>query len=430
MSRVLVIATTEFLTLVRSKFFLVGILVVPALMGVLMGFMRYANTRVDRADRPFAVIDRTGVLYDAIEAAAREHNDTAGPDSTAPGPRFLPTRVDPAGRDPLQLEADLSDRVRRRELFAFVEIPAAVLEPGSGQTLRYYSESTSYQRLSTWLASVLDEAIERARLRAAGLDPAVIAGLTAKAPVVSFNLLERRPDGSITAGRRVDEIQSIAVPIFFLVLMFMAIMSNAQHLIHAIIEEKMSKISEVLLGSVSAFQLLMGKLLGIVAVSLALAFVYLAGGAYALVVTGRPDLIDPGLVAWFLLFLICATLMFGALHEALSSACSDLKDAQNMLQPAMMMLVAAYFMSAFVLRAPDSAIATAMSFVPPVTPFAMVLRLAIPPGPPLWQVWLSIVMLVGVTVLVVWAAGRVFRVGLLMQGKPPNLPELLRWIRQ
>ena len=90
----------------------------------------------------------------------------------------------------------------------------------------------------------------------------------------------------------------------------------------------------------------------------------------------------------------------------------------------------AYFSSMMVMRAPDSAFATTLSFIPLLTPFAMLLRLAMPPGPPLWQALLSVAMLIAMTVCVVWAAGRIFRVGLLMQGKPPNLPELLRWIRK
>jgi ABC-type Na+ efflux pump permease subunit len=210
----------------------------------------------------------------------------------------------------------------------------------------------------------------------------------------------------------------------------MSVMSNAQHLINTIIEEKMSKISEVLLGSVSAFQLLMGKLLGIVAVSLLLSLVYLAGGVYTALSLGRPDLVQPALLGWFLLFLVCASAMFGALFQALSSACSDLKDAQSMLQPAMMILIVAYLTSFVVIRSPDSTMAAALSIVPFFAPFAMMLRLALAPGPPFWQVALSVVLLVATTLGVVWSAGRIFRVGLLMQGKPPNLPELLRWIRQ
>jgi ABC-type Na+ efflux pump permease subunit len=129
-------------------------------------------------------------------------------------------------------------------------------------------------------------------------------------------------------------------------------------------------------------------------------------------------------------FLVCGALMFGAIFLAVGSACSDLKDSQSMVQPAMMLILLAYLGSFVVLRAPDSGLAIGLSFVPTMTPFAMMLRLVMPPGPPLWQVLVSVVVLVGTTAAVVWAGGRIFRVGLLMQGKPPNLPELLTWIRR
>ena len=100
-----------------------------------------------------------------------------------------------------------------------------------------------------------------------------------------------------------DELARFGPPFFFLILMFMAVMTGAQHLLNAIIEEKMSKISEVLLGSVSPFQLLAGKLLGVVGVSLLLALVYFAGAIYGLLRSAGADLIDPALIAWFLVFL-------------------------------------------------------------------------------------------------------------------------------
>jgi ABC-2 type transport system permease protein len=87
-------------------------------------------------------------------------------------------------------------------------------------------------------------------------------------------------------------------------------------------------------------------------------------------------------------------------------------------------------MSPVVLRAPSSTLAVVASLFPTATPFLMLVRLALTPPPPAWQLVLSIVLTVGTAITLVWAAGRIFRVGLLMQGKPPNLPELLRWIRQ
>ena len=164
-----------------------------------------------------------------------------------------------------------------------------------------------------------------------------------------------------------------------------------------------------------------------VTVSLLLTFVYLVGGIYTLVMMGRPDLIDPVLIGWFLVFMVCAALMFGSIFLAIGSACSNLKDSQSMIQPAMMLIILAYLGSFVVMRAPESGLAVGLSMFPTITPFAMMLRLAMPLGPPLWQVLVSVLMLLTTTGHRV-GRGRIFRVGLLMQGKPPNIPELLKWV--
>lgn len=430
MRRVLTIAQTEFLALVRTKFFIIGIVAMPVLMAGLFTFMSYAEDQVDHKDRTFAVVDRTGALYAPIQAAALANNAEVAEKGASTGPKVFPTRVDPAGKSDEDLTVELSDRVRKNEIFAFVLLPAELMDPASKLPILYYSQNTSYERLSDWLRTTLRDAIQEVRFSRAGVDRTLVSKLSARADFSTFSLVEKRADGTVSAAREVDEIEQFGIPFFFLILMFMAVMTTAQHLINTIIEEKMSKISEVLLGSVTPFQLMAGKLLGIVSVSFLLSFVYLGGGVYALLQMGRPDLINPVLVGWFLLFLVCAALMFGSVFQALSSACSDLKDAQSMLQPAMMILIASYVVSVLVIRAPDSTMATVLSMIPMVAPFAMMIRLTMPPGPPMWEVLLGLSILAASTVVVLWAAGRIFRVGLLMQGKPPNLPELLRWVRR
>jgi ABC-2 type transport system permease protein len=447
MGRIFTIAQTELLALVRTKAFIIGIFLMPILMVGFISFMNYAEEHIDTADRRFAVLDRTGALYEPIAAAARDHNDESGHGDERTGPHFLPVAVDGAGRSRDDLVVELSRQVRDGELFAFVEIPAAILDPppprraaaaptgsrdqadeDAGPVIRYYAENPSYDALSDWLDEAIDREIARVRFQRTGVDPALVEPLTTGADVSAFGLVERGVDGTAAAAREVDDVERIGLPMFVLVLMFLCVMTGAMHLLNAVIEEKMSKISEVLLGSVTPFQLLMGKLLGVVGVSLLLTLVYLVGGIYTLLSFGRPDLIDPGVIGWFLVFLVCAALMFGAIFLAVGSACSDLKDSQSMVQPAMMLILLAYLGSFVVMRAPDSGLAVGLSMFPTMTPFAMMLRIVMPPGPPLWQVLLSVAVLVASTAAIVWAGGRIFRVGLLMQGKPPNLPELLRWI--
>ncbi len=429
MSRILTIAQSEFLTLVKTKAFIIGIFLMPVLMGLFIFFMSYAERHADTENRRFAVIDQTGVLYPAVEAASAAYNKQSGPDDARTGPRFLPERIDPAGRASDDLKVELSEQVRARKLFAFVEIPAAIIDGGQGVSVHYYAENTSYERLPDWLRGVLNEEIAKLRFDRAGVSQALVTKLTTRAPLATFGLVARTAEGKVSEAKEVNDLTRVALPMFFIVLMFLSVMTSAQHLLNAIIEEKMSKISEVLLGSVSPFQLLAGKLLGVVGVSLLLALVYFGGGVYAVTSLGRFDLINPWAMGWFVVFMICASLMFGSIFLALGSACSDLKDAQSMLQPAMVLVLAAYLGSFVVMRNPESGLAVGLSFFPTMTPFVMMLRIVMPPGPPMWQVIVAIAILFASTGALIWAGGRIFRVGLLMQGKAPNLPELVKWIR-
>jgi ABC-2 type transport system permease protein len=431
MSRILTIAQSEFLTLVKTKAFIFGLLLMPVLMAGFFFFMSYAQQHIDVERRPFAVIDHTGLLFAPLRAAADQRNAPLVSGDTRTGPEFVPSEIALGGRSMDDVKVELSEQVRRDELFAFVEIPAEVLTATRGEVpaIHYYTENTSYEPLPDWLRTTLNEEITKRRFDQAGIDQALITRLNTRTPLSTFGLMERGADGAVIEAKEVDALARMALPFFLLVLMFMAVMTTAQQLLNAIIEEKMSKISEVLLGSVTPFQLLMGKLLGVVGVALLLALVYFSGGLYALMSSGRLDLVNPAILAWFLVFLICASLLYGSIFLALGSACSDLKDAQSMMQPAMVLILLAYMGSFIVIQNPESNVAVGMSFFPTMTPFAMMLRMAMPPGPPLWQVLLSVALLITTTAFCVWAGGRIFRIGILMQGKAPTLPELLKWIR-
>jgi ABC-2 type transport system permease protein len=429
MSRILTIAQTEFLNLVKTKAFIIGILMMPALMAGFITFMNYAEQHVDTTDRSVAVIDRTGVLYDALAEAADQHNREAGTGEAKTGPHFLLSRVDTTGRSADEIAVDLSAKVKAKTLFAFVELPDGLLDADQKLPVRMYAESTSAQPLTSWLRTTINDEIARRRFDAAGIDQGLVRRLTARVDVTSFGLVERSDDGKVAAAKEVDDLSRVGIPMFFLVLMFMSVLTGAMHLLNAVIEEKMSKISEVLLGSVTPVQLLAGKLIGVVGVSLTLTLVYFLGGIYALVSFGREDLINPVIIGWFLVFMVSAALMFGSIFLAIGSACSNLKDSQSMVQPAMMLILLAYLGSFVVMRAPESNLAVGLSFFPTMTPFAMMLRIVMPPGPPGWQVVLSLAVLLACTGGVIWAASRIFRIGLLMQGKAPTLPELLKWVR-
>jgi ABC-2 type transport system permease protein len=268
-----------------------------------------------------------------------------------------------------------------------------------------------------------------ARFRAAAVDPAVVARLTTPTPVSSLGLFERDAGGAVRAGEEVDPLRAVGVPAVMMVLMFIVVMAGAPQLLNTVIEEKMSRISEVLIGSVSPFQLMMGKLLGCAGVSLLLAAIYMTGGAIMAQIYGYAGALTAPMAAWFLLFLLMAVLLFGAIFIAVGAACNDLKDSQSMMTPVLLLIMVPVFMWGAVLRAPDSTLSLALSLAPTTAPFLMLLRIALQPGPPLWQVVLSVAIMAATTVAVVWAAGRIFRTGILMQGKSATVGEMIRWVR-
>jgi ABC-type Na+ efflux pump permease subunit len=338
--------------------------------------------------------------------------------------------VDLAGRPIDEVKLQLSDRVKAKDLFAFVVIPESVLDADAKpEPIEYYTETPSYEALPDWLDQRLGAQITEHRFSQASIDAKLVTKLTKRVEISTLGLVERTADGKAGQAKKVNAIATFALPFALMYLLFIAVMSSAPQLLNAVIEEKMSRISEVLVASVTPFQLMMGKLAGTALVSVILALCYLGGGTYALVSTGQFDLINPVLFAWFVLFLLCAVMMFGSIFLAIGAASADIKDAQGMMQPAMILVMLPIFVAPVILRAPDSGLAVGASFFPTAAPFLMLIRLAMTPAPPLWQVLLSVVLMLTSTCALVWAAGKIFRVGLLMQGKGATLAEMIRWVR-
>jgi ABC-2 type transport system permease protein len=431
MNRILIVAKSEFLTLVKTKAFLIGLLLMPIITAGAIGFQIYAQKHSDRDDHKFVVIDHTGVLLAPLQTAADAFNAKNGDGVARTGPHFVPVAA-AAAADADTYRLGLSDQVKNKTLFGFVEIPADVVDPNveKAPAIQYYTETPSYDRLPEWLQQTLNDEITRRRFSSAGVDQALVKKLSAHADVQTMGLVTKKADGSVEKAKETDPIATFVAPFAVLFIMFLSVMSSAPQLLNAVIEEKMSRISEVLVASVSPFELLLGKLFGVTAVAVLLALVYFLGAGYYMIYAGRTELVQPELMAWFVIFLICCVLMFGSMFLAIGSACSDLKDAQSMMQPVMMLLMVGYIGSFAVLRAPESNVALGLSFFPTSAPFIMMLRMAMQPKPPLWQPALSLALTLITTVGFVWAASRIFRVGVLMQGKGATFREMIKWVRQ
>ena len=426
--KVWTVAATEFQHAVRSKAFIIGVLLMPSLAGLSAVIPKFAGDEVDKLERRVAVVDETGRLYPMLSLVADQWNAAQlNEDGSVKGPRFRLHEVKAAGRQPDDLRVELSDRVRDKEIFAFVELPRALFE--DTPKLRYYTDSPTFQPLPRWLDEVVGRLVIAERLRSTNVDAQTMLALVREMQLDRLGLLTRAGDGHVAPAKASDPIRSFVTPMILMGLMFLIVISTASPLLNSVMEEKMTRISEVLLGSVSPFELMAGKLLGVVGVSLVLSTIYLSGAYGFAVYHGYGDAVTIGQVVWFVVYLVLAMLIYGSLFIAIGAAATDLKDAQALMTPCMLLFMSPMFIWMPVLRAPGSTLAVTSSLVPFATPVLMTLRMALTPAPPAWQIALGFVLTLATTAAFVWAGGRVFRTGILMQGKSATFGEMWRWVR-
>jgi ABC-2 type transport system permease protein len=428
MTKIGVVAAAELGMLVRTKAFLITVLLMPVMVGGSIVVEALVAKQVDRTPRRFAVVDGTGALYPALAQAAAMRNGLIAT-GVVPGAPFEPEPVAAAGEASDALRLRLSDRVRAGAIFAFVEIPADALEAEAHGLLLYFSDRPTYNDLRIWLEAVVNETVRAERLRRAGVDPEVVARMSRKLLAEPYGLVSRGAGGAVLPAPEVDQVTTLVVPLVVMYILFLTIFMSAPQLMNAVMQEKMSRISEVLLGSVTPFELMMGKLLGSAGMSLVLALVYLGGGVVLALRSGYAQVITPELIGSFLVFMVLAVLLYGSVFIAVGSACNDLKDAQSLITPVMLVAIVPMFAWQAVQRSPSSAFSVAASLFPTATPFLMQLRLALHPAPPWWQVGLGVLVCGATTVACVWAAGKIFRVGLLATGKSAGFGDMVRWLK-
>jgi ABC-2 type transport system permease protein len=428
MRKVLVIAKREYLASVRTRAFLISLVLMPVLMGGGAIAHNLLEGRVDLETKRLVVVDGTGRLLPQLLAAAEEHNRkeifNAQDGRQIEGKLVL--EAGPPALDDAQRLA-LSDRIRHRQIHGFVEIGAGALASSREAQVRFYSESAGTRLLNRWFTRTLNGLVQVIRLGDSGLDPQLVRKATAPVAVESLGLFSRSNDGSIKSGDESSRTTAFVLPMAVMMLMFVTLLAS-QTMLTSTLEEKQQRIAEVLLGSARPFELMLGKLLGNAGVSLTTVAVYLLGGLTLLNHFGQSELLRSEVVGWFLAYQVLGVVMFGSIFVAVGAACNEIKDAQSYLLPVILVLVFPMMIWFRLVEEPMSRFATILSLVPVWTPLLMPMRLAATAAVPVWQPALGMVGTIAAACTAAWAGGRIFRVGMLMQGKPPQLAQLLRWV--
>jgi len=426
-SRAVTIARREYLTTIRRKAFLFTVLGTPALYALLMFIMikPQINERVTQMKnfRVLGVVDSSG----AFANAQPEITGSISTDLSLMGPRTVQPKSTSFRTEvrffPDQAAAERA--LRGGGVNQVLVIPADYLATGS---LRRYAAETNIfssvdERMVTgWIVKSLLRGqvdslrIERVARPARGMD------LYALNPRGEFELHDDR-----------REMFDFLLPFAFGMLMGLCIVIGGQYLLQGVAEEKESRILESMLCTVSAEELLAGKLFGLGAAGLTIVGAWIAMGA----AMAGPALamaqvhVSPALLAMAVVYFLLGYLFYGGLMTGIGAMTNNMREAQQFAFMFTFMNFIPFYMMTSIIGRPGSNLATGLSMFPPMAPVAMMLRLCAPSfAVPPWQLALSIGLLAASACLVLLAAARVFRIGLLMYGKTPNLPEILRWVRQ
>lgn len=434
MRKMFILVKREYIASIKTKGFIIGLIIAPIFMSGSLIVFSIMKDRVDTNDKHITVIDHSGLIYDKLVLLADERNTSEIFDEETGKkikPLYVINRVEISGGDLEGRKLELSESVRNGELHAFVEISQGVLNPSENPdsfSIYYYANNAAMDDVRSWLGWPINRTLRELRMQAAGIELTDIPDLFFWVDVNPMGLVTVDEEtGEISDAEKASKIQAVLVPIAIMMLMFLMMMMSVPGMLHSVMEEKTQRIAEVLLGSIKPFEFMMGKVLGGIAVSLTISGVYLIGGVSVVYYMGYDHFIPMKILPWLLVYLILAVIMMGALSAALGATCSEAKDAQSLTFPSMLPMFVPMFVYLPVVKEPLSSFSTIISLIPPFTPLLMLLRQATPETIPMWQPILGLLGVILTTILFVWVGGRIFRVAILMQGTPPKISNILRW---
>ena len=417
MGKTLVIIAREYVAIVRKKSFLIGLFLVPGIMAlaflvpILMMKMKAGK------QRNIAVIDHTGRLSGGLVSQL----DGKLKDGR---PEYL-IRLEPSDADTARVQARLIEEIDGGDLDALLVIPAAVYE---GEEAAYYGKTVGNVDETNRLQGILTEAVVAYRLGEQGLDPKSVREWTKRVVIKTVK---------ISRGKQKESgfIQEYFGSFLFAVMLYLVLIIYGVAVMRGVMEEKASRMVEVLLSSVRAEQMMVGKILGIGAAGLTQVAVWtgVAVGVSALKAAasgpGTPMGIEAGTIIYFGVFFLLGYFLYATIYAMIGSIYSSEQEAQNVQILVVMPLMVPLLSIVFVTKSPDATLSVVLSMIPLFSPILMFVRINVL-TPPILEIAASILILVVTVALAMWTAARVYRTAILMQGKRATLPEIVRWVRQ
>lgn len=452
MTKFWAVVKREYLTRVRTKMFIVFTVLGPVMIGLFTVVPAYIASIKPTATR-IAIIDQTegGKMYErvrksilGIKADADEGenqnanvnvNANAAPEKLPGNPRNQrgasesSFNVEPAmlgGRSVEEVSNELSEKVRKDELDGFIILPPNILQSGEVQ---YYARNVGDDFTREQIRRSISSAVTEQRMDDANISTDLITRINTPVPMKAINTESGRQEN----GGGFFFVFIVGFLIYIMIIMY------GQVILGAVVEEKETRIAEMLFSSVRSFTLMLGKLIGVSLVALtqfgiwALAFAAFSRfGVGPLSQRGlniQLPPVPPIFFLYFFLFFMLGYFIYATVYALVGSMVTTTQEGGQLAMPILFMLIIGFYFAFPVIRSPNSSLAFWVSMFPFFSPITMIVRI-VTQTPPLWQILLSLGIGYATVLLLMWLTARVYRVGMLMYGKRATVPEVMRWLKQ
>jgi ABC-2 type transport system permease protein len=387
---------------------MIGMGIVPTL---LIGVDSEKPNRID-------IIDESDFFYDELS----ESLDDSLKDGSK---KFLIDRVELTDSVQAIIDAQRA-RVESEDIDGFIHIPVDIVKEGK---LDYYAKNVANFDINRRLRGAIGEIVINHRLEASGLVAEEINKLTKSLSLKTYKIVKGGTQAE--SGFLTEYLTTFA----FVIILYITIFGYGANVMREIIQEKTTRIIEVLLSSANPFQMMAGKILGQGSVGLTQYLIWSAigvglityGGSMMPVSAGALN-IAPEIFLYFILFYILGFFIFSSMYAAIGAITTTEQEAQQVSAPIVFILIIPLMLIGFMVKNPDSTMITVLSYIPFFTPIIMFTRINLS-TPSSFEILASIILLILTVLVLIWLTAKIYRIGILMYGKRPTLPEIWKWIQ-
>ncbi|MGH9364554.1 MAG: ABC transporter permease [Thermoanaerobaculia bacterium] len=423
--KVAAIIRREYLERVRTKAFWIGTLLIPIFFLLYIG-IQIASSHRTGGERRVAVVDITGSLFEPLQKNLAEREQKLKKESgETRGIHWVLERRPVAG-DLERTKETLRQEVLKKKLDGYLILDPDLLEK---ERAEYYSISVSEFVTMSQLERAINHELLKEKVARRGLPPELSSELDKRVDLRPFKITAK--------GAAEEKGAGFFVVLIFTVIMYSTFLMYGIQNMKGVIDEKTNRIVEVVIASVRPTELMLGKIVGIGLVGLTQYLIWslIAMNLSLPAITGMMAASDMGVptipistIFYFILFFLFGYFLYASIYTAIGAPFNTDQECQQLAMIPVMFIVSVWMFFPAILNNPNGGVATFISLFPLTAPLGMFMRTTLA-EPPAWQIALSLLLIAGATFAIAWVAGRIYRVGILMYGKKPTIPEILRWVR-